>query len=377
MIKLDKKALFLKLLSDIKDFKETEMKQLSLRLSEIIHRFLTEAKPSFSYQEVNNLAEDMKNEVLKYFSTAYEDILNNAISFIKTQLEKSTRPSETTELMEKVSQLENILKSLENVFSEALGEKVERNELVEKARTMLQSTGKLEEVQKLLEEKARTVKELQEQITSLREQNKKLEEELNSAREERERLEEAKGALDEKIADLERKLTEKDGEIKRLEKTIKDLSSSGDEIQKELLKLKDEISEKDLLVKKLEREIAEKEAEITRLKTSKSELSAELDKLKETLVKATANYEKAKEEMQKLSEYRERLATIFDKLSKHISTSLELRLLSFLMNLKTPLTIDRISKSLGIKIDAIKETLEKLETMNLVKIEKDKVIVTV
>jgi len=377
VIKLDKKALFLKLLSDIKDFKETEMKQLSLRLSEIIHRFLTEAKPSFSYQEVNNLAEDMKNEVLKYFSTAYEDILNNAISFIKTQLEKSTRPSETTELMEKVSQLENILKSLENVFSEALGEKVERNELVEKARTMLQSTGKLEEVQKLLEEKARTVKELQEQITSLREQNKKLEEELNSAREERERLEEAKGALDEKIADLERKLTEKDGEIKRLEKTIKDLSSSGDEIQKELLKLKDEISEKDLLVKKLEREIAEKEAEITRLKTSKSELSAELDKLKETLVKATANYEKAKEEMQKLSEYRERLATIFDKLSKHISTSLELRLLSFLMNLKTPLTIDRISKSLGIKIDAIKETLEKLETMNLVKIEKDKVIVTV
>lgn len=377
MIKLDKKALFLKLLSDIKDFKETEMKQLSLRLSEIIHRFLTEAKPSFSYQEVNNLAEDMKNEVLKYFSTAYEDILNNAISFIKTQLEKSTRPSETTELMEKVSQLENILKSLENVFSEALGEKVERNELVEKARTMLQSTGKLEEVQKLLEEKARTVKELQEQITSLREQNKKLEEELNSAREERERLEEAKGALDEKIADLERKLTEKDGEIKRLEKTIKDLSSSGDEIQKELLKLKDEISEKDLLVKKLEREIAEKEAEITRLKTSKTELSAELDKLKETLVKATANYEKAKEEMQKLSEYRERLATIFDKLSKHISTSLELRLLSFLMNLKTPLTIDRISKSLGIKIDAIKETLEKLETMNLVKIEKDKVIVTV
>ena len=377
MIKLDKKALFLKLLSDIKDFKETEMKQLSLRLSEIIHRFLTEAKPSFSYQEVNNLAEDMKNEVLKYFSTAYEDILNNAISFIKTQLEKSTRPSETTELMEKVSQLENILKSLENVFSEALGEKVERNELVEKARTMLQSTGKLEEVQKLLEEKARTVKELQEQITSLREQNKKLEEELNSAREERERLEEAKGALDEKIADLERKLTEKDGEIKRLEKTIKDLSSSGDEIQKELLKLKDEISEKDLLVKKLEREIAEKEAEITRLKTSKTELSAELDKLKEALVKATADYEKAKEEMQKLSEYRERLATIFDKLSKHISTSLELRLLSFLMNLKTPLTIDRISKSLGIKIDAIKETLEKLETMNLVKIEKDKVIVTV
>jgi len=374
---LDKKALFLKLLSDIKDFKETEMKQLSLRLSEIIHRFLTEAKPSFSYQEVNNLAEDMKNEVLKYFSTAYEDILNNAISFIKTQLEKSTRPSETTELMEKVSQLENILKSLENVFSEALGEKVERNELVEKARTMLQSTGKLEEVQKLLEEKARTVKELQEQITSLREQNKKLEEELNSAREERERLEEAKGALDEKIADLERKLTEKDGEIKRLEKTIKDLSSSGDEIQKELLKLKDEISEKDLLVKKLEREIAEKEAEITRLKTSKTELSAELDKLKEALVKATADYEKAKEEMQKLSEYRERLATIFDKLSKHISTSLELRLLSFLMNLKTPLTIDRISKSLGIKIDAIKETLEKLETMNLVKIEKDKVIVTV
>jgi len=352
------------------------MKQLSLRLSEIIHGFLTEAKPSFSYQEVNNLAEGIKNEVLKYFSTAYEDILNNAISFIKSELEKSTKPSETIELMDKVNQLEEILKSLESVFSDVLEEKVERNELVEKARNILKSVSQLEEVQKLLEEKEKTVEELQKQVTSLREQNKKLEEELNSAKEDKEKLKEIKDTLDEKITDLERKLTEKEEEIKRLEKTIKDLSSSGDEIQKELLRLKDELSEKDVQVKKLERELAEKEAEITRLKTANSELTAELDKLKESLVKATADYEKAKEEIQQLSEYRERLVTIFDKLSKHISTSPELRLLSFLMNLKTPLSIDRISKSLGIKIDAIKETLEKLEAMKLVKIEEGKVIVT-
>jgi len=161
-----------------------------------------------------------------------------------------------------------------------------------------------------------------------------------------------------------------------LEKTIQDLSSSGDTLQKELLKLKDELAEKELQIKKLERELTEKDAEIRRLKTTNEELVSELEKLKEEFVKATKDYESMKEKLQQLSENRDRLLSLFDKLSKQFSSSPELRLLSFLMNLKSPLTIEGISKSLGIRMDVVKESLKTLEDLKLVKIENNKVFLT-
>jgi len=51
-------------------------------------------------------------------------------------------------------------------------------------------------------------------------------------------------------------------------------------------------------------------------------------------------------------------------------------LISFLLNLKSPLTVEGISKSLGTKLDVVKESLQALEEMNLVKIKDGKVILT-
>jgi len=177
---LSEKATFLKILSNIKDFKNSALKQLSLRLSEIIHGFLAEAKPSFSYNEVNTLAEDLKNEVLKYFSNIYEELLNDAISFIKTELEKSTRPSETIELAEKVNQLSNVIKTLEDLLSSSLGIKVEESELIDKVRELLEASSKAGEIENILKEKEKLLEDLQKEADDLKKKLASLEEELNS-----------------------------------------------------------------------------------------------------------------------------------------------------------------------------------------------------
>lgn len=433
---MSEKATFLKILSSIKDFKSSVMKQLSLRLSEIIHQFLDEAKPSFSYQEVNNLAEGLKGEVLKYFSNAYEKLLSDAISLIRTELERSTKPSEILELENKLKQLNDVIGSLKDIFSSALGTEVKENEIVDRAKELLKIIDKAKGFESILEEREKALESLQREIDEIREKTATLEKELNIARKEKEGLEEERNSLNEKISelekelaekndqikklkianskltsqieklkedfakttedfkkmkekleeekdslskrvsDLERELFEKKDEIRRLKKTIEDVSVSGDMLQKELLKAKDQITEKDLQIRKLERELTEKDAEIKRLKTINAELSSELEKIKEDFVKATADFEGIKKELQKLSEDKERLLTLLDRLGKHISSSPELRLISFLMNLKSPLTVEGISKSLGTRLDVIKESLQTLEEMKLVKIKDGKVILT-
>ena len=186
MKKLSERATFLKILSNIKDFKNSALKQLSLRLSEIIHGFLAEAKPSFSYNEVNTLAEDLKNEVLKYFSNVYEELLNDAISFIKTELERSTRPSETIELAEKVKQLNDVIKTLEDLLSSTLGIKVEEGELVDKVRELLESSSKTEELKNILKEREKLLGDLQKEVDDLKKHLVNLEEELSSTKREKE-----------------------------------------------------------------------------------------------------------------------------------------------------------------------------------------------